>query len=103
MTDHDYAGCQDLVCRRCEDYSAGYLNGKSKALFEISSRTIDHPRGCGCDPCQAVAERLRRRGGAEAWLSTDEIVESDGERRDGNGMPAGLESWLGFQHGIELA
>ena len=48
MTDHDYAGCQDLVCRRCDDYSAGY--GNSKALFGVSTRTIDHPRGCGCDP-----------------------------------------------------
>ena len=51
MTDHDYAGCQDLVCRRCDDYSsAGYRDGKAKALFEVSSRTVDHPRGCGCDP-----------------------------------------------------
>ena len=53
--------------------------------------------------CQAVAERLRRRGGAEAWLSMDEIVEPDRERRNGNGMPAGLEAGLGFLPGIELA
>ena len=53
--------------------------------------------------CQAVVERLRRRGGAEAWLSMDEIVEPDRERRDGNGMPAVLESGLGFLLGIELA
>ena len=81
----------------------GYVDGKSKALFEVSTRTIDHPRGCGCDPCQAVAERLRRRGGAEAWLSMDEIVEQDRDRRNGNGMPAVLESGLGFLLGIELA
>ena len=53
--------------------------------------------------CQSVAERLRRRGGAEAWLSMDEIVEPDRERRNGNGMPAGLEAGLGFLLGIELA
>ena len=53
--------------------------------------------------CQAVVERLRRRGGAEAWLSMDEIVEPDRERRNGNGMPAVLEAGLGFLPGIELA
>ena len=53
--------------------------------------------------CQAVVERLRRRGGAEAWLSTDEIVEPDRERWNCNGMPAGLEVGLGFLSGIELA
>ena len=103
MTDHNYAGCEDPLCQRCEDYSAGYVDGNSKALFEVSTRTIDHSRGCGCDPCQSVAERLRRRGGAEAWLSTDEIVEPDRERRNGNGMPAGLEAGLGFLPGLELA
>ena len=99
-------GGRDLPgCWRCgwEDYSAGYVDGNSKALFEVSTRTIDHSRGCGCDPCQSVAERLRRRGGAEAWLSTDEIVEPDRERRNGNGMPAGLEAGLGYLLGIELA
>ena len=40
---------------------------------------------------------------AEAWLSMDEIVEPDRERRNGNGMPAGLEYGLGFLLGIELA
>ena len=53
--------------------------------------------------CQAVVERLRRRGGAEAWFSMDEIVEPDRERRNGNGMPAVLEAGLGFQLGFELA
>ena len=53
--------------------------------------------------CQAVVERLRRRVGAEAWLSMDEIVEPDRERRNGNGMPAVLEAGLGFLLGIELA
>ena len=95
MSEHNHAGC--------EDYSAGYRDGRSSAMFEVSSRTIDYPRGCGCDPCQAVAERLRRRGGAEAWLSTDEIGEPDRERWDGTGMPAGLESGLGFLPGFELA
>ena len=103
MTDHNYAGCEDPLCQRCGDYSAGYGYGNSKALFGVSTRTIDHSRGCGCDPCQSVAERLRRRGGAEAWFSMDEIVEPDRDRRDGNGMAAGLEAGLGFLLGIELA
>ena len=103
MTDHNYAGCEDPLCQRGEDYSAGYVDGNSKALFDVSTRTIDHSRGCGCDPCQAVAERLRRRVGAEAWFSMDEIVEPDRERRNGNGMPVGLEAGLGFLPGIELA
>ena len=95
MSEHNHAGC--------EDYPAGYVDGRSSALFEVSPRTIDRPRGCGCDPSHAVAERRRRRGGAGAWLSADEIVEPDRERRVGNGMPAGLESGLGFLPGIELA
>ena len=103
MTDHNYVGCEDPLCQRCGDYSAGYVDGNSTALFEASNRTIDHPRGCGCDPCQAVAERLRRRVGAEAWFSMGAIVEPDRERRNGNGMPAGLEAGLGFLPGIELA
>ena len=103
MSEHNYAGCQEPLCQSCDGYADGYVDGKSKALFEVSTRTIDHPRGCGCDPCQAVAERLRRRGGAEALLSMDEIVEPDRERRNGNGMPTGLEAGLGFLLGIELA
>ena len=95
MSEHNHAGC--------EDYSASYRDGRSSALFVVSTRTIDRPRGCGCDAFQVVAERLRRRGGAGAWLSTDEIGEPDRERRDGNGMPAGLESGLGFLPGIDLA
>ena len=51
MTDHDYAGCRDLFCERCEGYSAGYRDGKSMSLFEVSTRTVDHPRWCGCEPC----------------------------------------------------
>ena len=37
------------------------------------------------------------------WLSMDEIVEPDRDRRNGNGMPAVLEAGLGFLLGIELA
>ena len=102
MTDHDYTGCRDLLCQRCEGHSAGYRDGKSKALFEVSARTVDHPRGCGCEPCQAVAERHRRRGGAEARL----LMDDDGpgrERRGDDGQPAGLETGLGILFGIELA
>ena len=61
LTDHNYAGCEDPLCQRCDDNSAGYIYGKSKALFEVSMQATDHPVGCSCDPCQAVAERLRRR------------------------------------------
>ena len=61
MTDHNYAGCQESLCQRCDDYSAGYVDGKSKALFEVSTQTADQAAGCGCGPCQAVVKRLRRR------------------------------------------
>ena len=30
MTDHNYAGCQEPLCQRCDDYSAGYVDGKSQ-------------------------------------------------------------------------
>ena len=62
MTDHNYAGCELQLCRRCEDYAPGYVDGKSKALFKVSTQTVDHADGCGCDPCEAVVERLRRQG-----------------------------------------
>ena len=91
------------LCRRCGDYPAGYVDGKSKALFEVSTQTADHAAGRGCDPCPVVRERLRLRGGAGAGVSADEIVEPDRERRDGNGMPAVLESGPGFLPGFELA
>ena len=32
-------------------HSAGYRDGRSSALFEVSTRTSGHPAGCGCDPC----------------------------------------------------
>ena len=62
VTDHKYAGCEELVCQRCDDYAAGYVDGKSKALFKVSTQTTHHAAGCGCDPCQAVAERLTLQG-----------------------------------------
>ena len=60
VTDHNYASCKEPLCQRCEDYAAGYVDARYKALFEASIQTIYHADGCGCDTCQAVVERLRR-------------------------------------------
>ena len=38
MTYHNYAACEDPVCQRCDDYLAGYVDGKSRALFEVSTQ-----------------------------------------------------------------
>ena len=39
-----------LRCYRCgwEDYSAGYVAGKTKALFEVEARAAHHSGDCGC-------------------------------------------------------
>ena len=101
MSDHNYTSCQEPMCQRCEDHSAGYRDGRSKALFEVSTRTTDHPPGCGCDPCRAVAERLWCRGGAGAWPHLDEasMLEPDPDRPERGG---GLGVGLGLLLGIEL-
>ena len=68
MTHHNYAGCQDPLCLRCEDYLAGYVAGRSKALFEVS--TTHHPAGCGCDPVPggggATSTSCRPAGGSRS-------------------------------------
>ena len=89
------------MCQRCEGHSAGYRDDRSSALFEDSTRTSDYPPGCGCDPCRAVAERPRRRGGAGEWPHLDEISmsEPDRERPERGG---GLDVGLGLLLGIEL-
>ena len=61
MTAHNQAGCEDPLCQQCEDYSACYVDGKSKELFEVSAQATDHVSGSGCDPCQAVAWKLSWR------------------------------------------
>ena len=88
MTDHNYAVCQDPFCQWCDHYAAGYVDGKSKALFEVSTQTTDHASGCGCDPRQAVAERLRRR--RDPGPQNDSAV-------------GGLDAELALLLGIELA
>ena len=92
MVDHNYTSCNDPLCLICEGYSSGYVDGKSKALFEVSTRTADHAAGCGCDPCLAVADRLRRRADLQ-----------DESERDRNALPAGLEAELALLLGIELS
>ena len=102
MTDHNYAGCQDPLCQRCEDYSAGYVAGKSKTLFEVSTQTTDHAAICGCDPCLAVKERLRRRAAPQERLAlampSAQILE-----RDRGPISDGLQTELALLFGIELA
>ena len=101
MSDHNHAGCQEPMCRRREDHSAGYRDGKSGALFEDSTRTTDHPPGCGCDPCRAVTERLRRRGGVGEWPHLDEASMSEPDR-DRPELGGGLDIGLALLPGIEL-
>ena len=94
--------CQEPMCQRCEDHRPATADGKSKALFEVSTRTTDHPPGCGCDPCRAVAERPRRRGGAGEWPHLDEasMSEPDRERPErGGGLDVGLALVLGIELG----
>ena len=98
MNDHNHASCDDPLCRRCERSSASYVDGKSKALFEVSPQTSDHPTGCGCDPCQAVAERLRRRANLQGTADTGRRTE-----RSGNALPDGLRAELALILGIELS
>ena len=98
MNDHNYTNCDDPVCGRCEGYSAGYVDGKSKALFEVSTQTADHPAGCGCDPCQAVTERLRRRADLQGTAHIGGETE-----RGGNALPDGLRAELALILGIELS
>ena len=100
MTDHNYAGCEDPLCQGCDDYSAGYVDGRCSGS---RPERLTIREAADVTRCQAVVERLRRRGGAEAWFSMGAIVEPDRERRNGNGMPAVLEAGLGFLPGIELA
>ena len=91
MTDHDYhAGCEV----RC----AGGAGTTRLATSTGSRRRYSRSRP-GPLTIREAADVTR----AGAWLSTDGIVEPDRERRDGNGMPAVLESGLGFLPGLELA
>ena len=55
----------DGGCPDCKEqppaYIHGYMDGKSKAHFEIRYRTADHdPRVCGCEPCITVRVVLAR-------------------------------------------
>ena len=102
MSDHNHASCQEPMCQRREDHSAGYCYCKSKALFEVSTRTVDHPPGCGCDPCRAVEVRLRRRPGPEVWTRLDEtsVHELDPDRPErGGGLDVRLALLLGIEPG----
>ena len=102
MTYHNYAGCEEPLCLRCEDYSAGYVAGSSKALFEVSTRTTHHEAGCGCDPCQAVSGRLRRRADLQEELDPDR-TSGDESERDRGVFPPGLEAELALLLGIEMS
>ena len=47
----------------CGCYVEGYVDGKSKAHFEIREMTMDHDwRRCGCEPCITVRAVLQRTG-----------------------------------------
>ena len=102
MSDHNYASCDDPLCLVCEGYSAGYVDGKAKSLFEVSAQTADHAAGCECNPCLAVKERLRRRAALQEELDQGEPTTHDSEH-DRGGLPAGLRAELALLLGIELS
>ena len=102
MRKHNYAICEDPLCEMCEGYSAGYVDGKSKALFEVSTQTADHAAGCGCNPCLAVKERLQRRAALQERLDPD-VPSAQEPESDRGWMPAGLEVELSLLLGIELS
>ena len=102
MTHHKYAACEDPVCQLCDDYSAGYVDGKSRALFEGSTQTADHAACCGCGPCLAVKERLRCRAALQERLDPDVPPAQDSEHGRG-GLTAGLQAELALLLGIELS
>ena len=61
----DPAAYCDGGCPDCKEeppaYLHGYVDGKSKAHFEVRYRTADHdPRVCGCEPCITVRVVLVR-------------------------------------------
>ena len=99
---HNYVSCQDPLCQRCEGYSAGYVDCKSKALFEVSTMTAHHAAGCGCDPCLAVKERLRCRAALQEGLDPDESAFQESDH-DHVGLPVGLQAELALLLGIELS
>ena len=102
MTDRNYAACEDPVCQRCDDCSAGYVDGKSKALFEVSTQTADHVTDCGCGPCLAVKARLRHRAALQERLDPD-VPSGQEPEHDRGGLPAGLRAELALLLGIELS
>ena len=77
------------LCQRCGDYSAGYVDGQSKALFEVSTQTTDHAVGRGCDPCLAVKERLRLR----ATLGSGSMPRTSDQ--SSQGASTGSVAWTG--------
>ena len=74
---YNHAGCEDPLCQRCEDYPAGYVDGKSKALFEVSMQTTDHAANCwaGCDRMRDLGRSLR------SWQTPGRGRQPEGERR----------------------
>ena len=102
MTDHNYANCDDPLCLVCEGYWDGYVDGKSKALFEVSTQKAGHAAGCGCGPCLVVKNRLRRRTGLEEQPGPDELSPQEYGRARG-ALPASLKAELALLLGIELS
>ena len=103
MSDHNYMLAARSRCANAAMITrpATATAGPS-ALLEGSTRTSDHPPGCGCDPCPAEAERLRRRGGAVAWPHLDEASMSEHDRdrpERGGGLDVGLALLLGIELG----
>lgn len=102
MTDHNYAGCQEPQCAGCEDYAAGYRDGKYKGLFDVSGSTADHPAGCDCAPYLALKDPLRRRAEQQVDVAPG-VPLAQGSEHDRRGLPAGQHTELALLLGIELS
>ena len=102
MTDHNYANCDDPLCLVCEGYWDGYVDGKSKALFEVSTQKAGHAAGCGCGPCLVVKNRLRRSHRAGGATRSGRTL-APGIWASRGALPASLKAELALLLGIELS
>lgn len=95
VTDYNRASCDDPLGER---YSTGDVDGKSKAPYEVSTQTTDHPAGCVWAPRLAVSERLRHRAEQQGAADTGKYSERGGKAR-----PETLRAELALILGIELS
>ena len=100
MTDHKYAGCEELVCQRCDDYAAGDVDGKSKDVrqLEAVSATEQEP------VCEEAQDRDARRAvrvdlpGNDARSGPGQVPRQD-SIHEAQGRNITLDTEPAFVHG----